>query len=94
MKGGSRKLHNDELHNLYSPPDTIRMIRSKRMRLAGHVTRMGKTRNVYRILVGKPEGMRSLVRPRRRWLDNIKMGLREIGHIGMDRIDLAKNRDK
>ncbi|PNF40800.1 Surfeit locus protein 1 [Cryptotermes secundus] len=70
------------------------MIKSKRMRWAGHVTRMEKTRNAYRILVGKPEGKRPLGRPRRRWVDNIKMDLREIGWDGMDWIDLAKDRDQ
>jgi hypothetical protein len=74
-----RKLHNEELHKLYSSPNIIRMIKSRRMRWAGHVIRMGETRNAYRILVGKPEGKRPLGRPRRRWANNIKMGLREIG---------------
>jgi hypothetical protein len=60
VTGGWRKLHNEELHNLYSSPNIIRMIKSKRMRWAGHVARMGETRNVYRILVGKPEGERLL----------------------------------
>jgi hypothetical protein len=77
--GDWRKLHNEELHNLYSSPSIIRMIKSRRMRWAGHVARMGEKRNVYRILVGKPEGKRPLVRSRRRWADNIKMDLREIG---------------
>jgi hypothetical protein len=63
-----KKLHNEEFHNLYSSPNIIRMIKSKRMRRAGHVARMGKKRNAYRILVGKPEGKRPLGRPRRRWL--------------------------
>jgi hypothetical protein len=71
--------HNEELHNLYSSPNIIRMIKSRRMRWAGHVARILETRNVYRILVGKPEGKRPLGRPRRRWVDNIKMDLREIG---------------
>jgi hypothetical protein len=68
-----RKLHNEELHNLYSSPNIIRRIKSRRMRGVGHVARMGEKRNVYRILVGKPEGKRPLGRPRRRWVDNIKM---------------------
>jgi hypothetical protein len=72
---GWRKLHNEELHNLYSSPSTIRMTKSRRMRWAGHVARMGE-KNAYRILVGKPEGKRPLGRPRLRWEDNIKMGLR------------------
>jgi hypothetical protein len=71
MVGGWRKLHNEELHNLYSSPDMIRMIKSRRMRWAGHVARMGGKRNAYRILVGKPEGKRLLGRPRRRWVSNI-----------------------
>jgi hypothetical protein len=70
------------------------MIKSKRMRWAGHVARMGEMRNAYRILVGKPEGKRPLERPRRRWVDNIKMNLREIGWHGMDWIDLAQDRDQ
>jgi hypothetical protein len=77
-----RKLHNDELHNLYSLPNIIRVIKARRMRWAGHVARMGERRGVYRVLVGRPEGKKSLGRPRRRWEDNIKMGLREIGIDG------------
>jgi hypothetical protein len=73
---GWRNLHNDELHNLYSSPSIIRIIKSRRMRWAGHVTRMGEKRNEYRILVGKPEGRRPLGRPRRRCVDNFKMDLR------------------
>jgi hypothetical protein len=75
VTGGWRKLHNEELHNLYSSPSIIRNIKSRRMRWAGHVARMGEKRNVYRLLVGKPEGKRPLGRPRRRWMDNIKMDL-------------------
>jgi hypothetical protein len=74
-----RKLHSGELHNLYSSPDIIRQIKSGRIRWAGHVTRMGEGRNVYRVLVGKPEEKRPLGRPRRRWEDGIKMDLGEIG---------------
>jgi hypothetical protein len=77
-----RKLHNDELHNLYSSPNIVRMIKSRRMRWAGHVARMGEGRGVYRFLIGKSEGKRSLGRPRRSWEDNIKMDLREIGING------------
>jgi hypothetical protein len=76
------KLRNEELHNLYSSPNVIRMIKSRRMKWAGHVARMGKKRNAYRIL-GKPKGKRSLGRPRRRWVNNIKINLREIGWDGM-----------
>jgi hypothetical protein len=70
VTGGWRKLHNEELNNLYSSPSIIRMIESRRMRSAGHVARLGERRNAYRILVGKPEGRRPLERPRRRWVDN------------------------
>jgi hypothetical protein len=94
VTGGWRKLHNEELHYLYSSPSIIRMINSRRMRMAGHVARMGAKSNAYRILVGKPEGKRPLGRPRHRWVDNIKMDLREIGWDGMDWIDLAHDRDQ
>jgi hypothetical protein len=78
VTGGWRKLHNDEHHNLYYSPSTIRMINSRRMRWSGQIARMGTKTNAYRILVGKPEAKRPLRRPRRRWLDNIKIDLREI----------------
>jgi hypothetical protein len=94
MTGGWRKLHNEELHNLYSSPSVIRMIKSRRMRWVGHVARMREKMNAYTILVGMSEGKRPLGRPRRRWVDNITMDLREIGWVGMDWIDLAQNRDK
>jgi hypothetical protein len=94
VTGDWRKLHNEELHNLYSSPNIIRMIKSRRVRRAGHVARMGETKNAYRILMGKLEGKRQLGRPRRRWLDNIKMNLREIGWGGMDWIELAQDRDQ
>jgi hypothetical protein len=77
--GGWRELHNEELHNLYCSPNIIRIIKSGRVRWAGYVARMGEKRTAYRILVGKPEGKRPLGRPRRRWEDNIKMDLIEIG---------------
>jgi hypothetical protein len=77
--GGWRKLHNEELHNLYSSPSIIRIIKSRRRRWVGHVARMGEKRNMYRLLVGKPEGKRPLGRPRYRWIDNIKMDLLKIG---------------
>jgi hypothetical protein len=73
-----RKLHNEKLHNLYSSLRIIRIIKSRRMRWAGHVARMGENRNVYRLLVGKPEGKRPLGRPRLRWMDNIMIYLLEI----------------
>jgi hypothetical protein len=85
VTGGWRKLHNEEVHNLYSSPSIIRMVKSRRIRWAGHVARMGrKKKNAYRILVGKSEGKRPLGRPRRRWVDNIKMDHREIGWSGLD----------
>jgi hypothetical protein len=90
MTGGWRNLHNEELKKLYSSPSIFRMIKSRRMRWAEHVARIGKKRNAYRILVGKPEGKRLLVRPRHRWVDNILMGLRYIGWCGMDWTDLAQ----
>jgi hypothetical protein len=90
--GGWRELHNEELHNLYSSPSIIRIIKSSRMRWAGYVARMGEKRNVYRLLVGKPERKRSLGRPRRRWIDNIKMDLLEIGVNVVDWIGLAQDR--
>jgi hypothetical protein len=82
-----RKLHNEELHNLYSSPNIIRMIKSKRIRWAGHVPRMRTKRNAYRILVGKPDGMRPLGRPRCRWVDNIQIDLKRdrMGWYGLDR---------
>jgi hypothetical protein len=79
VPGEWRKLHGGELHNLCSSPDIIRRIKSRRMRWAGHLARMGEGRNMYRVLVGKAEGKRRLERPRRRWEDGIKMDLREIG---------------
>jgi hypothetical protein len=79
MTGEWRKLHSEELHNLYSSPDIIRQIKSRRMRWAGYVACMGKERKLYKVLVGKPEGKRPLERPRRRWEDGIGMDLREIG---------------
>jgi hypothetical protein len=87
-----RKLHNDDLHSLYSSPNIVRVIQSRRMRWVGHVARMGEGRGVYRILVGGPEGKRPLGRPRRRWEDNIKMDLREIGIDVANWIQLAQDR--
>jgi hypothetical protein len=91
LRGGWRKLHNEELHNLYSSPSIIRIIKSKGMRLAEHVARMGIKRNSYRILEEESEGKISLGRLRRRWEDNIKMDFREIGWGDMDWIDLAQD---
>jgi hypothetical protein len=87
-----RKLHNDELHSLYSSPNIVTVIKSRRMRWAKHVARMGEGRGVYRVFVGWPEGKRPLGRPRRRWEDNIKMDLREIGIDRANRIRLAQDR--
>jgi hypothetical protein len=83
VTGGWRKLQNEELHNLYSSPSIIRIIKSKRMRWAGHVAGMGEKRNVYRLLIGKPEGKRPLGRPRCRWIDNIRMGLSVVDWVGL-----------
>jgi hypothetical protein len=90
--GSWRKLHNDEIHNLYSSPNIVRVIKSRRMRWAGHVACMGEGRGVYRVLVGRPEGKRSLGRPKHRWEDNIKMDLGEIEIDGANWIRLAQNR--
>jgi len=79
VTGEWRKLHNEELNDLYCSPYIVRVIKSRRMGWARHVARMGKRRGVYRVLVGKPEGKRTLGRPRRRWDDNIKMDLQEVG---------------
>jgi hypothetical protein len=78
VTGEWRKLHNEELNDLYSSPNIVRVIKSRIMRRAGHVARMGTRRGVYGILVGNPEGQRPLGRPRRRWEDNIKMDLQEV----------------
>jgi hypothetical protein len=75
-------LHNDEFHSLYSSPNIVRVIKSRRMMWAGHMARMGEGRDVYRVLIGRSEGKRPLGRPRRMWEDNIKMDLREIGING------------
>jgi hypothetical protein len=88
---GWRKLHNEELHNLYSLPSIITIIKTRRMRWVRHVARMGEKRNVYRLLVGKPEGKRPLGRPRHRWIDNIKTDLLEVGLSVVDWIGLAQD---
>ena len=93
VTGEWRKLYNEELRDLYSLPNIVRVVKSRRMRWAGHVARMGEGRGVYRVLVGKPEGKRLLGRPRRRWEDNIKMDLREVGRVG-DWMELSQDRDR
>ncbi|KAJ4438662.1 hypothetical protein ANN_14609 [Periplaneta americana] len=94
VTGEQRKLHNTELHALYSSPDIIRNIKSRRLRWAGHVARMGESRNAYSVLIGRPEGKRPLGRPRRRWEDNIKMDLREVGYDDREWINFAQDRDQ
>jgi len=86
-------LHNEELNDLYSSPNIVRVIKSRRMRWARHVARMGEERGVYSVLVGKPEGRRPLGRPRRRRVDNISMDLQEVGCRYMDWIGLVQDRD-
>jgi hypothetical protein len=94
VTGEWRKLHNKELRDLYSSPSIIRIIKSRRMRWAGSVARMGETRNAYRLLVGKPEGKIPLGRPRHRWVDNIRMDLGEVGWGDVDWIGLAQDRNR
>jgi len=94
VTGEWRRLHNEELNDLYSSPNIVRVIKSRRMKWAGHVARMGEERGVYRVLVGKPEGRRQLGRPRRRWVDNIRMDLQEVGCGYMDWVALAQDRDR
>jgi hypothetical protein len=84
VAGGWRRLHNEELHNLYTSPNVIRGIRSRRVRWAGHVARMGTMGNAHNNSVGKPEGKRSLGKPRCRWEDNIEMDLRDVGKCGLN----------
>jgi len=86
-------LHNEKLNDLYSSPNIVRVIKSRRMRWAGHVAHMGQERGVYRVLVGKPEGRRPLGRPRRRSVDNIRMDLQEVKCGYIDWIGLAQDRD-
>jgi len=94
VTGKWKKLHNEELNDLYSSPNIVRVIKSRTMRWAGHVARMGERRGIYRVLVWKSEGKRPLGRPRRRWEDNIKMDLQEVGCRIMDWIELAQDRDR
>jgi hypothetical protein len=94
VTGEWTKLHNEELHILYTSSNIIRQFKSRRMRWAGHVARMGQERNVYKVLMGKLKGKRPLERPRRRWEDGIRMDLREIGLKSVDWIQLAQDRDR
>ena len=87
-------MHNEELNDLYSSTNIVRVIKWRRMRWAGHVARMGEEKGVYRFLVGKPEGKRPLERYRCRWVENIKMDLQEVGCGYMDWIGLAQDRDR
>ena len=91
--GEWRKLHNEELHSLYRSPNIARLIKSSKLRWVGHVDRMKESRSVFKMLTGKPTGKRPLGRPRRRWEDNIRMDLEEIGINAGNWIDLAQDRD-
>jgi hypothetical protein len=94
VTGGWRKLHSEELHNLYSSTNIIRVIKSRRMRWEEHVAQMRQMRSEYKLLVVESEGKRSLGRPRLRWKDNIKIDLREVGFGDVDWIHLAQDMDK
>jgi len=94
VTGEWRKLHNEELNDMYSLPNIVRVVKSRRIRWAGHVVRMGEDRVVQRVLVGKPEGKRPLGRSRRRWEDNIKMDLQEVGGGRGDCQDRAQDRNR
>jgi len=94
VTGEWRKLHNEELSDMYSLPNIVRVVKSRRMRWAGHVAHMGEGRGVCRVLVGKPEGKRPLGRPRCRWEDNIKMDLQAVRGGCEDWMELAQDRDR
>jgi hypothetical protein len=94
VMGEWRKMHNEELRDLYTSPSIIRIIKSRRMRWVGHIVRIGEKRTAYRLLVGKPEGKRPLGRRRRRCVDNIRMELGEVGWGDVDWIGLAKDRNR
>jgi len=94
VTGNWRKLHNEELSDLYSLPNIVRVVKSRRIRWAGHVARMGEGRGVHRVMVGKPERKRPLWKPRRRWEDNIKMDLEEVGGGCGDWMELAQDSER
>ena len=94
MTGEWRKLHNEELNDLYSLPNIVLVVKSRQMRWAGHVACMGEDRGVHRVLVGKLERKRPLGRPRRRWVDNVKMDLQEVGGGRGDWMELGQDRDR
>jgi len=94
VTGEWRRLHNEEINDLYCSPNIVRVIKWRIMRWAGHVARMGEDRGVYRVLVGKPEGKRPLGRPRSRWVDHIRIDLQEVGCGYVDWIGLAQDRDR
>jgi hypothetical protein len=94
VTGEWRKLQNEELNDLYCSPTIVQVIKLRRTRCSGYVVRMRERRGVYRVSVGKPEGKRPLGRPRRRWEDNIKKDLQDVGCGGMDWIQLAEDRDR
>ena len=94
VTGEWRRLHNEELNDLYFSPNIVRVIKWRRMRWAGHVALMGEERGMYRVLAGKPERKRPLGRPRHRWVDNIRMDLQEVGCGYIDWIGRAQDRDR
>ena len=94
VTGEWRKLYNEELNDLYCSPNIVRVVKKSRLRWAGHVARMGEGRGVHKVLVGKPEGKRPLGRPRRKWEDNIKMDLQEVGRGCGDWMELAQDTDR
>ena len=92
VTGEWRKLHNEELNDIYSSSNIVQVIKSRRMRWAGHVACVGDSKAVYRVVMGRSEGKRPLGRPRRRWVDNIKMNIQEVGWVGVDWLELTQDR--